>query len=408
MRPIREFSGRLSVALTLAVFACDVCAEAQARGDSKAVAEGNTAFALDLYGKLAQNKGNLCVAPHSISTALAMTYAGARGDTEKQMAKVLHFSLDQNRLHPGFAALEAPLRALQATGDVELRVANALWPQKGHPFRSEFLDVTKRYYGAAIECVDFVKAREAARKKINTWAKQETKDRIPELIPPGLFTDWTRLVLTNAIYFKGNWQSQFEAKRTTMAPFRIAAGKSAKVPMMVQDRKFRYMEEDNVQVLELPYVGNALSMIVLLPKRVGGLGDLEASLSTQNLSKWLGRLRETTVQTQLPKFKLSSKLKLADTLVSMGMSDAFDMKKADFSGMDGRRWLYISAVVHETFVTVNEEGSEAAGATAVVMKLRSRPPARAVFHANHPFVFVIRHNPSGSLLFVGRVVDPRG
>lgn len=375
--------------------------------DTETTVKGNTAFAIDLYEKLKGAKGNLFFSPYSISTALAMTYAGARGNTENQMAQTLHFTLHQKQLHPAFASLEAGLNAVQERGNIQLNVANALWPQKGYVFLEEFLALTKEFYGVLITPVDYNGDREAARAKINAWVEGKTANKIKDLIGPGILDVLTRLVLVNAIYFKGNWASQFNEKQTTDAPFWLASGESIETPLMAQQRSFRYAGYEGLQVLELPYIGDTLSMIVLLPNKIDGLVELESSLTVENLEKWIGHLWMTEVQVFLPKFKLSSQFRLDGTLKSMGMRDAFDMNKADFSGMDGKEnWLYIGAAIHKAFVEVNEEGTEAAAATAVLVlgKSISMPPP--IFRTDHPFVFLIRDNPSGSILFFGRVVNP--
>ncbi|MFQ5799481.1 MAG: serpin family protein [Bacteroidota bacterium] len=375
----------------------------------EAVVKGNAVFALALYGELKEAEGNLFFSPYSISTALAMTYAGARGNTERQMARTLHFTLGQERLHPAFCSLEAGLNAVQEKGHIQLSAANALWPQKGYAFLEEFLVLTEKYYGVLITPVDYREATEAARRKINVWVEEKTENKIKDLIPPGILDDLTRLVLVNAIYFKGNWASQFQKTLTKEAPFWVTPTKKIKVPMMTQQQKFRYAESDSLQILELPYVGNDLSMVVLLPRKVDGLAELEDALTVESLEKWTRGLNEREVQVLLPRFKMDSQFGLNKTLASMGMIDAFDQDKADFSGMDGRKqWLYISAVIHKAFVDVNEEGTEAAAATAVVMGARGlgvpKPPL--IFRADHPFVFLIRDNHTGSILFLGRVVNP--
>ena len=402
---IKFFLTVLLAILVLSAFTSSTPVKASDSADTKAVAQGNTAFALDLYGKLKEAEGNLFFSPYSISTALAMTYAGARANTEKQMAEVLHFTLDQKRLHPAFSHLEAQLNAAQGKEGIELNVANALWAQKDYIFLGEFLDLTKKYYGAVLTLLDFKNACEAARKKINAWVEEKTKNKIKDLIKPGVLDSLTRLVLTNAIYFKGNWESQFKKSKTEESPFWLVPGKSIKVPMMNQKQNFNYMENDSLQILELPYVGNALSMIALLPKKVDGLAQLESMLSVKNLTTWMGLLREREISVFLPKFKMSSQFSLDKMLASMGMHDAFT-GKADFSGMTGKKDLYISAVIHKAFVDVNEEGTEAAAATAVAMRLLSMPAPPPVFKADHPFILLIRHNPSESILFLGRVVNP--
>lgn len=408
MKMMRICSMPLLAVLTVLVFiSCMTARETMDISDTKTSAEGNTSFALNLYGKVKEAEGNLFFSPYSISTALAMTYAGARGNTEKQMAEVLHFTLGQKQLHPAFALLEAQLNAVQERGGIELSVANALWSQKDYVFLSEFLDLTKKHYGAGLNLVDFKTACEAVRKKINAWVEEKTKNKIKDLIKPGILNPLTRLVLTNAIYFKGNWESQFKKTQTKEAPFWLAPGKSIKVPMMTQKQEFHYMENSNLQMLALPYVGNDLSMIVLLPKEVGGLAQIETALNVGNLITWTRLLRKGETLVFLPKFKMTSQFSLGKTLASMGMFDAFT-GKADFSGMTGKKDLYISSVIHKAFVDVNEEGTEAAAATAVTMKRLSMPAPPPVFRADHPFIFLIRHNPSESILFLGRVVNPMG
>ncbi len=373
--------------------------------DAEAVVAGNTAFALDLYQQLRAQKGNLFFSPYSISTALAMTYAGARGDTEAQMARVLHFELGQEALHPAFAALEAELNAVQGGGDVQLNVANALWPHVDYPFLDAYLDLVKVHYDVSLTTLDYGDP-EPARQQINAWAEEQTRGKIKDLIPTGILNALTRLVLTNAIYFKGNWASQFEEARTKDAPFTVQPGQQVTVPLMTQKLTCGYGEFPELQVLELPYVGEALSMLVLLPRQVDGLASLEAQLTPGALAQWTARLRQSEVQVYLPRFKVEAAFRLDDALKALGMVDAFDMELADFAGMDGTDMLSISAVLHKAFVDVNEEGAEAAAATAVVMTKRAIPFPQPVFRADHPFLFLLHENSSGSVLFLGRVVDP--
>lgn len=369
------------------------------------VARGNTEFAFDLYQELRGIEGNLFFSPYSISTALAMTYAGARGDTETQMAETLHYHLEQVALHPAFSALDSRIEAVQEPGLIRLLIANSLWPQVGYTFLQEFLSLTEEHYGAQILPVDYGDP-EAARAMINTWVADKTEDKIKNLIPSRLLDPLTTLVLVNAIYFKGNWTNQFDPELTKSAGFWVGPDKRIDVAMMNQEREFGYSETETIQVLDLPYVGDELSMVVLLPKESGGLAELESKLTVENLETWTSSLWETKVQVSLPKFKLTGKFMLGGTLASMGMPDAF-RSNADFSGMDGTKTLSISQVVHKAFIEVNEEGTEAAAATAVIMA-RSIPPPPPVFRADHPFVFLIRERKSGSILFLGRVVNPDG
>jgi len=377
--------------------------------DVNTVVTGNTAFAMDLYGRLRSQDGNLFFSPYSISTALAMTYGGARGETAKQMAQTLHFDLPTDKLHPAFAGLEASLNAVQQKGQVKLAVANSLWPQKGYVFRPDYLALCQKYYGTSITPVDYKGDTETARKTINDWVEQKTNKKIVELLKPGVLKALTRLVLANAIYFKGTWDSPFETRITTGQPFHSSSTRTVTAPLMEKEARFGYAESPGLQVLELPYAGNDLSMVVLLPRKVDGLGDLEAKLTTQTLGAWTTNMDGQEVHVFLPKFKTTSEFSLAETLATLGMTNAFD-DRADFSGMDGKKDLFIYAVIHKAFVEVNEEGTEAAAATAVVMAPTAAPPPNPrpvpAFRADHPFLFLIRDNRTGSVLFLGRITDP--
>jgi serpin B len=380
-------------------------AEPPQDADQAALVAGNTRFALELYDQLRKEDGNLFFSPFSLSTALAMTYAGARGDTAAEMARVLHFDLTPERLHPAFARLQRQLDVSEGEdAGYRLYVANALWPQEGYAFLPEFLTLCQTYYRAGLQAVDFVGATEKARQTINRWVEQRTEDKIKELLKPGVVTPLTMLVLTNAIYFKGDWAAQFDKAETRDAPFTLLDRKQVSVPLMNQSGEFRYAEDADIQVVELPYAGEALSMVVLLPRQADGLPALEKSLNARKLADWLSKLRPRTVRVALPRFKMTSDFQLNDVLQALGMRDAFT-GAADFSGMTGSRELFIGAVIHQAFVDVNEEGTEAAAATAVVMLKGSLPPA---FRADHPFLFLIRDMRSGSILFLGRVMNPTG
>jgi serine protease inhibitor len=372
--------------------------------DKATAVKDNNAFAFDLYGKLHDSDGNLFFSPESISTALAMTYAGARGQTAEEMAATLHFGLDPQRLHPALAVLLHDLHADRETKGYQLHTANALWGQKGTPFLPEFLNLVKDNYGAGLNEVDFRKATEKARQTINAWVEKQTNDKIKDLISEGLLRPDTLLVLTNAIYFKGDWASPFKKERTHDAPFQVGAGEKVTVPLMEQTAKFGYLDGGTFQALELPYAGGDLSMVVFLPKQADGLAALEPRLTEANVRGWLAKLRPDEVRVALPRFKVEAGFDLARTLEELGMKQAFSAD-ADFSGMDGRRDLFISAVLHKAFVDVNEEGTEAAASTAVIMT-RAAARINPVFRADHPFVFLIRDTRSGSILFLGRVVNP--
>jgi len=417
---------------------CEVCSKKMGSGvkpvkateaDVKAVVAGNNGFACDLYRKLAEtDKGNLFFSPYSTSTALAMTYAGAEGQTEAQMAKTLRFGLAEATLHDAFRQIVDDFNAAggaeKGKRPYDLTVANAVWVQQGYGVLGSFMDVVTDSYAAQACQADFAKDAEAARKVINTWVEEKTREKIKDLIGPGVLNDLTRMVLTNAIYFKGQWDTEFDKKLTRPAAFMPAASKdfrgrvaAVQVPLMNQTAKFGYLETERMQALELPYKGGELSMLVLLPKsapleRSGAryhtedLVALEQSLTPENLAAWTKNLKEQKVRVALPRFKATLAFNLNDVLQSMGMTDAFDSVKADFSGMTGKKDLFIAAVLHKAFVDVNEEGTEAAAATAVVLELKGMPEPPPVFRADHPFVFLIRHKPTGQVLFMGRVMDP--
>ena len=410
--------------LALAVF--QTALSARETDDLKAVATGNVKFALKLYDQLNNQKGNLFLSPYSISTALAMTHAGARGETETEMTKALQFPtfpdkeggpLGRERLHAAFSELKLGLREAQKQGNVELSIANALWPQKNYAFRPEYLNLIERDYDSVGRPLDYANA-EKARGIINRWVEEETKEKIKDLIPSGVLDSLTRMVLTNAIYFKGDWLTQFKEKSTREMPFKISPDKTVQTPMMYQKGNFGYYQDADVQVLEMPYKGDNVSMFVLLPNQGGGqpfrrptnppakkktLADLEKILSPAKLSEWVSKVRRTKIDTWFPKFKMTSEFSLSQQLQALGMKKAFG--DADFSGMDGTKKLYISAVLHKAFVEVNEEGTEAAAATAVVISLKSarRYPS---FRADHPFLFLIRDKATGSILFLGRYAKP--
>ncbi len=392
----------------LLIFLFSIVTAVAAGSDQETVTEGNSAFAFDLYAKLKHNEGNLFFSPFSISTALAMTSAGARGKTEQQMRSVLHVSLRQEHLHPTLGTLITELNAGGGKGAYELSIANALWGQKGFGFANEFLALTKRSYGAGFYEVDFRSETESARNTINGWVEKQTNKKITNLIPPGVLDVMTRLVLTNAIYFKGKWDKEFSLKETNIAKFILLDNKSSDVPMMHQHDQFNYADAKDIQILEMPYKGNELSMVILLPRKTNGVGSLEKSLSLKTLNDWLVKLQQHSVHVYLPKFKVTKEFMLSKVLRSMGIKDAFSLPQADFSGMNGKRDLFISAIVHKAYIDVNEEGTEAAAATGIGISTTSVPPPPIIFRADHPFVFLIRDVRSGSILFLGRVVNPAG
>ena len=379
--------------------------------DLEALVGGNSAFAFDLYHAIGEQDGNLFYSPYSISVALAMAYAGAVGETERQMAEALRFRLPQDRLHPALNALDLELASRSTDGEgVQLNIANAIWGQSGYQFTPDFLDVLALNYGAGLRPLNFVEAPEESRQTINGWVAERTEDRIKDLIPPRRITDLTRLVLTNAIYFNAAWLSPFEEGATREGTFHLLGGEVAQTPMMTQTAGFGYFQGAGYQAIDLPYKGKEMSMTVLVPDK-GNFSDFEASLDAGSVNGILKNLRSGRLQLTMPLFEFESQVSLKDTLAAMGMPDAFNGGAADFSGMDGRRCaedpacLRITDVFHKSFVSVDEEGTEAAAATGVMVGVTSLPPQVAI---DRPFIFLIRDLETETILFVGRVVDPRG
>jgi serpin B len=366
----------------------------------------NSSFAVGLYSHLKQIDGNLFFSPFSISAALAMTYAGAREKTANQMAAALHFNQEPDKLHLSMGELISRLNAVQKKAEVDLSVANAIWAQKGYQFLDEFFRVVQQSYQADLNQVDFTTAADAARQAINRWVEEQTHQKIKDLIPPGVLNALTRLVLVNAIYFKGFWDTQFKPEDTQEMAFWLSAETNVRVPMMHQEHQFEYWENEWLQLLEMPYKDEALSLIVLLPREKTGISVLEQKLTVENILRWQDQLRKQKIKLFFPKFKIEAQFNLGQTLSAMGMPDAFDPNRADFSAMIGKKELFISAVIHKAFVEVNEEGTEAAAATGVVVGVTSIAPPPPTFKADHPFVFFIRDNATRSILFLGRVLNP--
>ncbi|XP_042071723.1 serpin B6 isoform X1 [Haplochromis burtoni] len=410
------------------------------------LSKANSAFSLTLLKELSNNDktGNIFFSPFSISSALAMVMLGAKGNTATQMSEVLCFTKAekpkhapagqmhmqqqaqsalpnlrkclktkdcQDDVHSSFAQLLSVLNKSDAP--YSLSVANRLYGEQSYQFVEGFLGKTKKHYNAELEAVDFIKSFDAARLNINSWVEKTTQGKIKDLLAQGVLDPMTRLVLVNAIYFKGLWNKQFKQDQTQDAQFRVNKNDTKPVKMMYQKSKFplTFIHEVNCQIIELPYKGNELSMLVFLPQNIEdgttGLEKLEKELTFEKFVEWTNpnMMDEIEVTVGLPRFKLEENYDMKTVLVSMGMVDAFDMQKSDFSGMSPANDLVLSKVVHKAFVEVNEEGTEAAAATAAIMMLRcARIPAR--FIADHPFLFFIRHNPSSSILFTGRYSSP--
>ncbi|NCQ35578.1 serpin family protein [bacterium] len=383
--------------------------------DLQKLTADNGAFALALYQAVRKTEGNLFYSPYSISLALAMTYAGARGDTESQMAAALHFGLAQDKLHPAFNALDLSLprdsatkaetKDGQETTGFRLRIANALWGQNDHQFLPAFLDTLAENYGAGLQLLDFKADPEAARSLLNQWVNDQTEEKIKDLFPEGSVTDLTRLVLANAIYFNAAWLHPFTAEQTRDGDFHLLDGSKGTAPMMAETEMFGYAAAEGYQAVELPYDGGDFSMLILLPAE-GQFATFEESLDAGRVGSVVSGLRTANVRLTLPKFTYSMRLGLKQTLAAMGMKDAFEPGAADLSGMDGSPDLFIMDVLHKAYVNVNEAGTEAAAATGVVVGTTSAPPPPVEMKIDRPFLFVIRHQETGTLLFVGRVVNP--
>lgn len=385
----------------------------------ESVAAANNRFASDLYTTLAKNPDNaghnLFYSPFSISSALAITGEGAKGKTADEIFSVFHFPKNDTVRQSGFARIDEEFNT--ADTGYSLRTANALWAEKSYPFLPAFTGIARKYYAAEVTNLDFKTTPEESRATINQWVEQKTENKIHDLLPSGSINALTRLVITNAVYFKGTWVQPFDAARTKEADFRTGTGTSVKVQMMENTgsgARYMYAETAGVQYIELPYIDNstkALSMIVILPKG-DDLKPAEAVLNDNNLSSLQGSADSQRVNLYLPKFRMETEYRLPQTLSAMGMPTAFTEGAADFSGMDGTTNLYISDVIHKAFINVNENGTEAAAATAVVMDLVMAPsgtsPPVPEFRADHPFVFLIQDKETGTILFIGRVVNPAG
>ena len=379
-------------------------------GGQALLVEGNSAFAFELYQALKEEEGNLFYSPYSISLALAMTYAGARGETAEQMADTLQFLLEQDRLHPAFNWLDAELakRGEGAEGKdgegFRLNIVNAIWGQKDYEFLSDFLDVLAENYGAGLRILDFITETEKSRLTINDWVSDQTEGRIEDLIPPDAIGELTRLVLTNAIYFNAAWAYPFDEDMTGDSFFYLLDGGQVSVPMMKQTESFGFTEGEGYQAVELRYDGGELSMVILLPE-AEQFEAFEQTLNAQQVSDIISSLRPIEVSLTMPRFEFDSEFGLKDTLAGMGMPIAFS-GAADFSGMTGNPELFISDVVHKAFVAVDEAGTEAAAATAVIVGLTAVPPPPIEVTLDRPFIFLIRDIDTGTILFLGRVMNP--
>ncbi len=386
-------------------------ASSASAADIEALVAGNTEFAMALYQLLKEKDGNIFYSPHSISEALAMTYGGARNETEQQMTAALRFEIEQARLHAAFNALDAALasRGQGARGKDDepfvLKVVNAIWGQKDYKFEGKYLDLLAENYGAGLRILDFVQSPDDSRKTINDWVAKETEQRIKDLLAEGTIDELTRLVLTNAVYFNGGWLNPFAEDATRDGTFNLLDGRKVTVPMMFQSESMGYVSGDGYQAVELKYDGEELSMVIILPE-AGTFKTFENSLDGRALDDIIAGIENNTVNLTMPKFEFDSEFGLNEALSALGMPIVFDADQADFSGMTGKRDLYITDVVHKAFVSVDEFGTEAAAATGVVMGITSAPLDPATVTLDRPFIFLIRDIATGAVIFTGRVMDP--
>lgn len=375
--------------------------------DVSSIVNVNNQFAFELYSKYKSTKGNIFFSPYSISSVMAMAYEGAKGKTADEIQAVFHFPKDEALRRESFLTVNKQFN--KKDKKYELHTANALWAQKGYKFLDDYFKSIGEYYGGNVTSLDFVNEAEASRFTINSWVEKQTNDKIKDLIPEGALNSLIRLVLTNAVYFKADWANPFLEYATRDEDFRLTPAGSIKVKMMRSDIQayYNYAETDRLQILELPYKENELSMLILLPKN-DDLGTIEQSLDDKILLQLKSKLEPQKVMISLPKFKFEAKYFISEGLKEMGMPTAF-IPAADFSGMTGRRDLYIDWIIHQAFVSVDEKGTEAAAATGMGARVTSageRPKVVKIFKADHPFIFLIQENATGAILFAGRVSDP--
>jgi serpin B len=380
-----------------------------AEGDVANLVDGNNAFAFDIYNTLRAQNGNLILSPYSISLALAMTYAGARGETESQMAQVLHF-LPQAQLNPAFNTLDLALEKEPANSDenqtpMKLNIANGIWSEQTFSFQQDFLDLIALNYGAGVHLADFIHQAEPVRKEINNWVSDKTNDKINDLLPKDSVGTDTRMVLVNAIYFKADWLTQFDANSTSDAPFYLTDGTQVSAKMMNKGLYIPYKQGDGYQAIELAYAGETAAMDIIVPDS-GNFEAFEAALNKQIVDKILNEMQPASVSLSLPKFEFTKDFGLSNALTGLGMSDAFNSSLADFSGMTGKKDLFIGNVIHKAFVAVDEKGTEAAAATAVIMEATSAMIQKINLQIDRPFIFIIRDTTHGQILFIGRVMNP--
>ncbi|HVN09617.1 MAG TPA: serpin family protein [Patescibacteria group bacterium] len=407
--PARLRPAPIAAALALLAGLCMVSTDRAAprapAGSTAVIARGSNSFAFDLYGALRSQPGNLFLSPFSIETAMSMVYSGARGQTAQQMSAVLHLPADPRQAQAEFSDLLGTLQSAARTHGYQLDIADGLWAQQGYPLLPSYLESMRSAYSAEIDSVDFSRDAPAIAARINSWVAQHTHDKIKNLFAPSAFHPDMRLVLANAIYFKGSWERPFQPELTHDDTFTAPDGAKIQVHMMQQQGSFNYSDAGAYQLLELPYKGGTLVMDIFLPRKPDGLAEFERTLTSDSLAASLTRLRPALVRVELPRFTMTSSFELNRELVALGMPLAFS-RGADFSGMSERgRELSLSTVVHKAWVDVNEQGTEAAAATGIGV-IATAVVRYTDFRVDHPCFFLIRDLSSGAILFMGRLDRP--
>ncbi len=392
-------------AFGMSLFSGDPELPAGDKKNQRSAAEGNNLFMVKSYKLLSEEDGNIFISPFSISSALAMTYAGSAGKTEEEMGRALEFGKNTVAFHENFGSLTNSINSISSKGELALSIANSLWLAEGYEFKDQFLKINRNFYKSETTNLNFAES-EKARKTINDWVEEKTAGKIKNLIPEGILDALTKLVLTNAVYFKAEWAEQFKKSNTQDSEF-FTYDSAVPVQLMNQKKRYPYYENSEIKFIELPYKGGDASMYVLLPQKRDGLKDVEKKITWAEIENYTGSLLSKEVDVYFPKFRMSLEYELQKLMRRMGMVEAFS-KSADFSLMNSKKELYISAIIHKTFIEVDEAGTEAAAATAVVMRMKSAMPDQnfATFRADHPFFYFIKEKSTGTVLFAGRVADP--
>lgn len=402
----------ITVFLSIALLGCFILCGEENTPDINRAAKDNTEFALKIFQELSKGNENVFISPYSISSALAMTYAGARGNTAQQMEEALIFSLGQEMLHKAIREINSSLERFRDSKAIQLNIANSIWPQKGYAFLDTFRDLLKEYYNVEIYLTDYSKP-DAAKENINNWVAEKTSNKILNMIPPGALSPLTVLVLVNAIYFRASWETEFDADLTHEADFSVSEKLSIKVQMMNIKSKFGYASYDGYSLLSMPYHERELYMVIILPDSTDGINSLIGSLTADDLLKISALMQIVEVDVYIPSFKMTYEKTLNETFHALGMTEAFMPDSADLTGMydrakSGGENLFISNIRHKAFIEVSEEGTEAAAATSVEISRTSHDPGRQtfIFRADRPFLFFIKDSRTNSILFMGKLVNP--